>query len=193
MQFTVYRDYDCKEDGILQSSSWETKPQNLKIFMTGISAEGGDDFEEAIEIGLWHAVEESETTESIAQVILIGDAPAKDREAIERDRAGNGGELYWRSTKFKEPTHFSVELRKLKDKNIPVHAFYLVEGARENFERIAHETGGHCDQLNIRSPDGAELLTNVVTQEIIRKTAGEKGDDAVELYRKKYVKKTFTS
>ncbi|CAF3144286.1 unnamed protein product [Rotaria sp. Silwood2] len=193
MQFTVYRDYDCKEDGILQSSSWETKPHNLRSFMTGISASGGGDFEEAIEIGLWHAVKESDMPESISQVILVGDAPAKDRAAIERDRGANGGESYWNRTKFKEPTHFTIELQNLKKKNIPVHAFYLVDSARDNFQRIALETGGRCEQLKICSPGGAELLTNVVTEEVLRKAAGDNGDAAVELYRDKYVRKGFTS
>ena len=32
----------------------------------------------------------------------------------------------------------------------------------------------------------AELLTNIVTEEIIRKAAGAEGDAAVELYRNKY-------
>ncbi|CAF2093384.1 unnamed protein product [Rotaria magnacalcarata] len=193
MQFTVYRDYDCKEDGILQSSSWETRPQNLRTFMAGISASGGGDFEEAIEIGLWHAVQESETLESISQVILVADAPAKDIEAIKRDRNANGGESYWNRTKFKEPTHFTIQLEKLKNKKIPVHAFYLDDGARDNFERIAGETGGRCEQLNISSPGGAEFLTNVVTEEVLRKAAGNQGDAAVELYRTKYVRKAFTS
>ncbi|CAM4971455.1 unnamed protein product [Rotaria socialis] len=193
MQFTVYRDYDCKEDGILQSSSWETRPQNLRTFMAGISASGGDDFEEAIEIGLWHAVQESETLESISQVILIADAPAKDRAAIKRDRKANGDESYWNRTKFKEPTHFTIELEKLKNKKIPVHAFYLVDDARDNFQRIAGETGGRCEQLNICSPGGAELLTNIVTEEVLRKAAGNQGDAAVELYRTKYVRRAFTS
>ncbi|CAF4827526.1 unnamed protein product, partial [Rotaria magnacalcarata] len=121
------------------------------------------------------------------------DAPAKDIEAIKRDRNANGGESYWNRTKFKEPTHFTIQLEKLKNKKIPVHAFYLDDGARDNFERIAGETGGRCEQLNISSPGGAEFLTNVVTEEVLRKAAGNQGDAAVELYRTKYVRKAFTS
>ncbi|CAF3723607.1 unnamed protein product, partial [Rotaria sp. Silwood1] len=52
LQFVVYRDYDCREDGILQSSPWETKPSNLRNFMIPIAPMGGGDYEEAIEIGL---------------------------------------------------------------------------------------------------------------------------------------------
>ena len=49
MQLAVYRDYDCKPERILQSSSWETKLTNLRIFMsTIIKAMGGSDYEEAI-------------------------------------------------------------------------------------------------------------------------------------------------
>jgi len=76
MQFAVYRDYDCLIDGLLQYSPWETKPENLRKFMETITARGGGDYEEAIEIGLWHANTENEKNE-ISQVILIGDAPSK--------------------------------------------------------------------------------------------------------------------
>jgi energy-coupling factor transporter ATP-binding protein EcfA2/uncharacterized protein YukE len=195
MQFVVYRDYDCKEDGLLQSSSWETKPSNLRSFMTNIAAQGGDDYEEAIEIGLWHAVQQSKQPDGISQVILIGDAPAKGRSAIQKDREANGDEPYWSKTKFSEPTHYTDELQKLKDKEIPVHAFYLTEGAQSNFQEIAHKTGGRCELLDINSSKGAESLTHFVTEEVLRIAAGPQGDSAVELYRAKYVnvKTTFTS
>ncbi|CAF3594708.1 unnamed protein product [Rotaria socialis] len=192
MQFAVYRDYDCKKDGVLQSSSWETKPTSLRSFMTKITAMGGDDYEEAIEIGLWHAVQQSEQPEGISQVILIGDAPAKDHSAIKRDRQTNGSEAYWSETKYTTPTHYTNELNKLKDKNIPVHAFYLHDGARNNFQKIASETSGRCERLDIYSSEGAELLTHFVTEEVLRKAGGDQGDSIVELYRAKYVK-SFTS
>jgi hypothetical protein len=188
LQFVVYRDYDCKEEGILQSSSWETKPNNLRNFMTHINAIGGGDYEEAIEIGLWYAFQQSEEPDGISQVILIGDAPAKERPAIASDRNATGGEAYWSKTKYKTPTHYTDELQKLKVKNISVHTFYLHEGAKKNFQIIASETSGRCEPLNINSPKGAELLTNIVTEEILRKTAGDQGNAAVDLYRKKYMK-----
>ncbi|CAM4841770.1 unnamed protein product [Rotaria magnacalcarata] len=193
MQFVVYRDYDCKANGILQSSSWEKNPTKLRSFMSNISAYGGGDYEEAIEIGLWHAVQQSAEPEGISQVILIGDAPAKSSVAIERDRKAVGGESYWNKTKFRNPTHYTDELRKLKAKNIHVHAFYLHNGAKVNFEEIAHDTGGSCRSLEINSPGGVELLTHFITEELLRKAAGKQGNAAVELYKEKYVKKTFTS
>ncbi|CAF1361376.1 unnamed protein product [Rotaria magnacalcarata] len=192
MQFVVYRDYDCKSEGILQSSSWETKPNNLRNFMTHIVATGGGDYEEAIEIGLWYAVQQSEQPDGISQVILIGDAPAKDMPAIHRDRQMYGGKVYWSRTKYKTPTHYTDELKRLKAKNIPVHAFYLAHGAKANFEKIASESLGRCERLNINSAQGAEALTNFVTLEVLRKTAGDQGNAAVELYRAKYMTR-FTS
>jgi hypothetical protein len=84
-------------------------------------------------------------------------------------------------------------MQKLKAKTIPVHAFYLDAGARGNFQRIASETSGRCEQLNINSRQGAEYLTHFVTEEVLRKTAGDQGNAVVELYRKKYVKSAFTS
>ncbi|CAF4058236.1 unnamed protein product [Rotaria magnacalcarata] len=188
MQFVVYRDYDCKSEKILQSSSWETKPISLRNFMTPIAAMGGGDYEDAIEIGLWYAVQESKQPDGISQVILIGDAPAKERPAIARDRNATGGEVYWSKTKYKIPTYYMDELQKLKAKNIPVHTFYLEDGAKNNFQIIAKETSGRCEHLNINSTGGAESLTHFVTEEILRMTAGDQGHAVVELYRKKYVK-----
>jgi hypothetical protein len=192
MQFAVYRDCDCKGDGLLQNSSWETKSNNLRSFMGKITARGGGDYEEAIEIGLWHAVQQNEHPDGLSQVILIGDAPAKEIPAITRDRQANGGESYWSTTDFKTPTHYAQELQKLKVKKIPTHAFYLHDGAKANFEKIASETSGRCERLNIQTPQGAELLTSFVTEEVLRKTAGDQGDAVVELYRKKF-SHTFVS
>ena len=90
------------------------------------------------------------------------------------------------------PTHYTDELKKLKAESIPVHAFYLNIGAKENFQKIASETAGRCEQLDMNSPLGAESLTNFVTEEVLRKTAGNQGNGAVELYRAKY-QKSFTS
>ncbi|CAF4513141.1 unnamed protein product, partial [Rotaria sp. Silwood2] len=78
IQFVVYRNYNSSHEKILQSSSWETKPQNLRTFVSTIEVEGGW-ANEAIEIGLWHANQENEK-ENITQVILIGDAPPNTRD-----------------------------------------------------------------------------------------------------------------
>ncbi|CAF1234543.1 unnamed protein product, partial [Didymodactylos carnosus] len=153
MQFAVYRDYDCKADGILQSSSWETNPSKLRSFMTNIHARGGDDYEEPIEIGLWHTVQQSEEPYGLSQIILIGDAPAKTSSAIARDRKATGGDSYWGKTKFINPTHYTKEMKKLKEKSIPIRAFYLHDDAKVIFKQIALETGGRCKSLDINSSE----------------------------------------
>ncbi|CAF3308059.1 unnamed protein product [Rotaria sp. Silwood2] len=84
IQFVVYRNNDSGEKKLLQSSSWETKPHNLRVFMNTIEVEGGL-LNEAIEIGLWHANRENER-ENITQVILIGDAPPNTRKEILSDK-----------------------------------------------------------------------------------------------------------
>jgi len=51
VMFACYRNYDCGKAMILQNSPWESKPENLKLFLDKISASGGI-CEEAVEIGL---------------------------------------------------------------------------------------------------------------------------------------------
>ncbi|CAF3045236.1 unnamed protein product [Rotaria sp. Silwood2] len=191
MQFAVYRNYSSRDNKILEVSSWETRASNLRAFMNAIGPEGGMG-EEAIEIGFWYAAKESEMQDGISQVILIGDAPANSKSDVTSKRA-RLGEAYWKQTRFATPTYYEDELEKLKNKNIPVHAFYLTNYAKDNFKKIANETKGRCESLNICSTEGAESLTSFVTEEVLRKTAGNQGDAAVELYRKKYSKTTFTS
>ena len=189
MQFAVYRDYDCMKEGILQYSPWETKPDNLRKFMETVSARGGGDYEEAIEIGLWHANNEAEKFE-VSQVLLIGDAPSKKKSQINNYRSSYGGEAYWLNSEFKHSTHYLNEVHKLKLKNIPVHAFYLKNGAKSNFEEIASATGGKSEFLDINSSTGSDKLTNLVTEYILNsvgKSRG-KGDELVLAYRKKFTK-----
>ncbi|CAF1383648.1 unnamed protein product [Rotaria sordida] len=181
-------DVNCSCYSEALTSAWETKANNLRAFMNTIGPKGGMGAE-AIEIGLWHAVKESEMPDSISQVILIGDAPANTESEVRQKRA-RFGEAYWEKTRFGKPTYYTHELQKLKSKNIPVHAFYLTRHAKDNFKQIANETRGRCERLNIHSLEGAESLTDFVTEEVLRKAAGDQGDAAVELYRKTY--KTFT-
>lgn len=56
MQLVVYRDYDSKLEGILESSPWEVNPKNLFKFMEKITATGGADYDEAIEVGIQHVL-----------------------------------------------------------------------------------------------------------------------------------------
>lgn len=53
--------------------------------MNTIQPFGGGDYEEAIEIGMWHVLNQH-SIKPVDYVILIGDAPAKSLDAVERDR-----------------------------------------------------------------------------------------------------------
>jgi len=184
VQFVIYRNYSSPEDKILQCSPWETRPDNLRKFMELIKVEGGQ-WREAIEVGLWHVNRENEK-EEVSQVILIGDAPANTEEEVKEKRKGKD----WKNSRFETPIHYVKEMQKLSDRKIPVHAFYVDEFARQNFEEIAKATGGRCEMLDINSPVGANMLTGLVTECILRnigQTNG-KGDALVEAYRKKFSK-----
>ncbi len=184
LQFSVYRNYSSSHDLLLQTSTWETKPSNLRAFMDRIGPEGGQG-NEAVEIGLWHANEESRSGE-VTQVILIGDANPNSAQEVTTKRSGRG-EAYWRQTKFSTPTFYINEVQTLKANKIPVHAFYVASGAEPSFRQIAQETGGRCEFLDVNSSDGAAMLTNLVTEEILRSVGGDnKGDDLVQAYRTKF-------
>lgn len=188
MQFAVYRDYDCKED-LFQYSPWENNAANLRKFMTNIVAKGGDDYEEAIEIGLSHANTEDDKF-GVSQVILIGDAPAKSESVVASYRSNYGGENYWKTTPYKEMTFYRRELEKLKAKNIPVYSFYLHQGAKNNFMEISSFTGGRCEELDINSSDGADRLTNIVTERILASVGQARGigDKLANEYKNRFVK-----
>jgi len=184
LQFAVYRDYDQKIEGILVASGWETKADVLHSFMEKVPAAGGDDYPEAIEVGLWHANYERER-DGLNQVILIGDAPAKDVSAITEYRQKYGGESYWKSNpKFSEQTHYTTEVAKLKDYGVPVHCFWMNTGCTSNFQEIATATGGKCNKLEVN------LLTDVVSSMVLQNVGqlNGKGDILMETYRARFGK-----
>lgn len=189
MQCVGYKNYDRKEDELLQVSPWETDAGNLRKFIEGLQASGGTWMEEAIEIGLWHANREADDG-GVDQVILIGDAPANRPEQVTEGRAKRHGEKYWQTTKFAVPTTCDQEVNRLVERGIPVQCFYVANAAKSQFELIAKRTNGRCQFLDVNSSAGAEDLTNVVTEEVLRiagQSAG-RGNDLVEAYRSKYGK-----
>ncbi|CAF3383520.1 unnamed protein product [Rotaria socialis] len=189
IQFVVYRNYNSEENKILQHSPWETKPDNLRAFMNTINVEGGWG-NEAIEIGLWHANEEHKR-ENITQVILIGDAPPNTNTEIDQRRR-NFGEAYWQKTKFAQKTYYETELAQLISNRIPVHAFFVENRAETTFRDIATKTGGTSELLDINSSSGADMLTDLVTVEILRNIGGpSKGKALIDAYNAKFGK-SFT-
>ena len=190
LQFVVYRNYNSTHDKLLQSSPWETEPDNLRSFMSKINVEGGW-INEAIEIGLWYANKEHKR-EPITQVILIGDAPPNNLDEVKMKR-DQFGKKYWKETRFREPTYYATELDKLIENGIPVHAFYVETRAKNKFEEIARKTKGKCQSLDINSSIGGDMLADLVTEQILNNVGGAaRGQELVNAYRKKFPK-SYTS
>jgi hypothetical protein len=92
-----------------------------------------------------------------------------------------------KKTKFVEPIYYKDELDKLKSNDISVHAFFIESRAEKSFREIAAETKGRCELLDINSSLGSEMLTDLVTEEILRNVGGHsKGNALVEAYRNKF-------
>jgi len=179
LKFVGYRNYNSNENDILEVSPWENNPNNLRMYLEKLEAKKGWG-NEAIEIGLKYANDESEI-DPITQIILIGDSPSNTEEEVigKRSDLRFGGEKYWNETKYGEITHYKKELARLKTNNIPVHAFYLKNEAKENFQEIANETTGRCDFLDSNSPNN---LTNLLVEQILRKFADEKIDEYIKTH-----------
>ena len=86
---------------------------------------------------------------------------------------------------FATATFYKEEMQALKDKGIPVHAFYVADPARASFKEIADATGGECQALDINSSKGAEDLTNLITGRIMNAIGGE---SLLQAYNDKYLK-----
>jgi hypothetical protein len=75
------------------------------------------------------------------------------------------------------------ELKKLEFEKIPVHAFYVAQNARINFEEITNITNGSCKLLDIFSKNGSVDLVDLINIEVLKNIGGE---DLVESYKKIY-------
>lgn len=117
-------------------------------------------------------------------MILIGDAPPNSKAEVERKRK-RFGENYWRDTKFAQSIFYESQLSQLKADEIPVHTFFVTERAETAFEEIASQTRGHCEMLDINSYSGAEMLTNLVIEEVLHNI---RENALVGAYRNKYAK-----
>jgi len=182
MQFVVYRNYNAPKDQILEASTWESKPENLRRFMDNVEAGYGWG-NEAIELGLWH-VNKCFLSDNISQVILIGDAAPNTAAEVKYKRSKSShGENYWLGSRFGEATTCEAELTKI---NIPVHCFYVHEDAKESFTEIANKTKGESKFLNVNHPKkGCAVLTDLVTETILKNIGGaDKGDELVKAYQK---------
>lgn len=188
LQFAVYRNYNSPEQKILQYSTWETKPENLEKFMGPIEVDGGWG-NEAIEIGLWHA--NREAAKKPISVLLIGDAPANTEQEVEdkrNDKKNNGGIDWSKNTLFAVKTHYKAELAQLQAKKVNIYAFYVDKRAKENFEEIAGKD--RTKFLDVNSAAGSELLTEVVTKQVLSGAASSEAqkNEFLKEYDKRFQK-----
>ncbi len=69
--------------------------------------------------------------------------------------------------------------------NIPVDAFHVEKRAQEIFHEIATRARGRCEMLDINSSLGSDVLTDLVSEEILNNIGGQlRGKDLVSAYRK---------
>ena len=199
LMFVCFRNYaNCDHDGsksaygrLLEKSQWHTDPTELGRFVGSIEPNGGTHWEEAVEVGLQHANREAERLQSevpLKQVILIGDAAPNTKVQVDAGRS-KYGESYWRNSEFAEATYWETEVEGLAEKNIPVHTFHVCSSAGPSFKKIAEKTQGQHGFLDVNSTQGAALLTDVVTMQILKDAGGEEmGDILVAAYKKAYTK-----
>jgi len=64
--------------------------------------------------------------------------------------------------------------------NNPVDAFHVKKRAQEKFDEIATRTRGQCEMLDINSSLGSNMLTDLITEEILNNIGGQlRGKDVV--------------
>jgi hypothetical protein len=173
MQIAVYRNYNAPAEMLLQASKWESHPTPLRVFLDQIEAAYGWG-NEAIEVGLSHALKQHERDE-ISQVVLIGDMPANSDQEVASKRDGYEealGEEYWRSTEFSEMVTFDQQLESLADTGIAVHAYWVDPKAESCFKRVGAATGGTSGHLNLDAPNGNAALIEAVTTRILDNVGG---------------------
>ena len=149
-----YRNYDVDYEHLISHTEWTEACDYKKLedFLTNMIPKSGPkkhfrlrNGEEAIEVALAYANEEV-SNDRCNTVIVMGDEKALSSDQITRLRQVKG-EDYWQSFSLvAKPTELRSEVKKLAVSNIPVHAYYLKDKARNSFiNEIANPTGGkHC-------------------------------------------------
>ena len=183
VQIVAYRNYNCSRDTLMQVSPFVRDPQDLLRFMSGVDVDGGWG-NEAIEVALSHVNKVKASGQLITQILLIGDAAANTPAEVtqKRDQSAEN----WASVpEYSTPTNWEVEIASLTSAPpaVPVHAFYIENAARDNFEEIARRTGGRAEKLDVNSAEGDQLLTDCLTEQILENIGGA---ELVVVYRKTY-------
>ena len=175
LRVATYRNYNSTYDDLMEFSGWESNPNSLRTFLESITAHAGANRgsgNEAVEVALQYAADTQEA-DDVHQCILIGDIGPNTREEVEDRRANPHGEGYWSRTKFRVPTFYQTEMIRLKEKELPVHCFWVNRRAETSFREIAAGTGGRAAYLDINSDQGADDLTDLLSEEILRKVGGD--------------------
>ena len=132
------------------------------IVATGGSWTTGD---EAVEIGLWHVMNQHEQ-DPVSQVVLIADCPSQSAAETKSNRT-RLGESLWAQTPYATMVTFDQQLDRIKQAEIPIHAFWVRNNTEKSFRSIASQTQGQCGPLDINSQEGAKQLTDIVCKRIL--------------------------
>jgi hypothetical protein len=189
LQLAGFSNYNVRMEEILEASTWELKPHNLSLFLNSLHVRGGWG-EEAIEVGLMHALSEHQKR-PIDQIIIIGDAPANSLSDIDLKRGGDGksyGRDYWDAQRppwapsgipKRDAAGMLQEIQAVKP--VPLHCYWMAGRAKDSFNAIAALTGGGTSQkLDVNSKEGAQLLTDAVCKQILTSLGGAALADAYE-------------
>jgi hypothetical protein len=189
LQLAGFSNYNVRMEEILEASTWELKPHNLSLFLNSLHVRGGWG-EEAIEVGLMHALSEH-LKRPIDQIIIIGDAPANSLSDIDLKRGGDGksyGRDYWDAQRppwapsgipKRDAAGMLQEIQAVKP--VPLHCYWMAGRAKDSFNAIAALTGGGTSQkLDVNSKEGAQLLTDAVCKQILTSLGGAALADAYE-------------
>ncbi len=176
IELAGYRNYASTPKNILIHSDMTSDSAKLETFIKSVKADDGE-MREAIEIGLWHALQVAEKS-GLTLVILIGDMPpntpadikqkisdSQYREAHKNKFGDNKNDGY--------PQHVDQLLPIFKQKNIPIFTFFVKkeQDTKNAFAEIAEQTGGTVSFLDVSHPEtasqelqtvlGNTILTNV--------------------------------
>jgi hypothetical protein len=74
-------------------------------------------------------------------IILIGDAPPNTEEEVKTRRENAANLLknpnYWQNTKnYKNPTHWKKEIQGIKNAEVPLHTFYVLNDKIEESKKV---------------------------------------------------------
>eukprot|EP01083_Nonionella_stella_P130939 397531_1 len=181
IQLIAYRNYNAPAEELLLSSGWQNDPNELDKFLKHVPPDYGWG-NEAIEV----ALEFVNNDPLVDEMIIIGDAPPNTKAEVIKKR-NQRKQSYWENTKYKTAVYFDDELIKLKSRGLKINSFYLREGAKNEFEKMAQTTGGNCERLDIDSSEGGEQLTRLISTTVLNVCGGEQqGAQLVKAYDAKF-------